>query len=186
MTARFSPTANSLVSTVAGRPGKSWAKWRAPRARFAPPSSTIALITAGFDHGKFDGASASSTLPAAKRAWRSARQPTALSVISPSTVSSTARCVCSNRRNSQLDSHAGSAKRRSRLAGPQLGASAGDAGQLRSQVADAASGAPRPAGQPGADLDGGARAQEARAAVDRVGEQDVEGRVGGLRDLRSS
>jgi hypothetical protein len=41
------------------------------------------LSTAGFDHGKFVGASASSTLPAANRAWRSVRQSSPASEIRP-------------------------------------------------------------------------------------------------------
>ena len=69
------------------------------------------------------------------------------------------------------------------LAGAQVGAPAGDAGQLRPQVPGAAGRAVRSPREPGADLHGGARAQEPRAAVGGVGEQDVEGRVGGLRDL---
>ena len=44
VSARFSPTANLLVSTVAGRRGKSRRKRRAPRTRFMPPSSTLALM----------------------------------------------------------------------------------------------------------------------------------------------
>jgi hypothetical protein len=44
-----------------------------------------------FDQGKFVGASASSTLPAANRAWRSVRQSTPASEIRRSTVSHVAR-----------------------------------------------------------------------------------------------
>ncbi len=87
VSARFSPTANRLVSTVDGRCGKSPAKRRAPRTRFRPPWSTVSLTTAGFDHGKLLGASASSTLPAAKRAWRSRCQSRPASEIRPSTAS---------------------------------------------------------------------------------------------------
>ena len=69
--ARLPPTSNCDVSTLCGSRGgraTSAAKFRAPRTRFAPPSSTIARRTAGFVSGKFVGATASSTLPAAKRA----------------------------------------------------------------------------------------------------------------------
>jgi hypothetical protein len=48
-------------------------------------------MTAGLDQGKFVGAIASKRLPAANRAWRSARQSTSASEIRPSTVSPAAR-----------------------------------------------------------------------------------------------
>ena len=48
-----------------------------PRTRLAPPTSMLSFSTAGLDQGKFVGASASSTLLAANRAWRSVRQSSA-------------------------------------------------------------------------------------------------------------
>ena len=81
-------------STLAGSRGgqlTSPAKRRPPRTRLAPPSSMIARSTAGLDRGKFVGASASSTLLAAKRAWRSVCQSRSASVMTPSTASPTVR-----------------------------------------------------------------------------------------------
>jgi hypothetical protein len=94
VSARLPPTSNREVSTFCGSRGgdaKSAAKRFAPRTRLPPPSSTIALSTVGFDHGKFVGASASSTLPAAKRAWRSVFQSSSASEMTPSTASAADR-----------------------------------------------------------------------------------------------
>jgi hypothetical protein len=51
----------------------------------------VSRRTAGLVSGKLLGATASSTLAAAKRAWRSLRQSSRASAITPSTVSPTAR-----------------------------------------------------------------------------------------------
>jgi hypothetical protein len=54
VTARFPPTSNFDVSTVAGSRGEretSRTKCRTPLTKLAPPVSTISLITAGLDHG---------------------------------------------------------------------------------------------------------------------------------------
>ena len=134
------------------RPSRAGAGSRVAKLPRAAHQVRAALSTLALMHGRVRpagscvGASASSTLPAAKRAWRSARQ-------------SSARCRRSARRrsrrrrgrpaaaagSSQLDSQAGSAKRRSRLPGRTVGAPAGDAGQLGAQVPDAARGPARPA-----------------------------------------
>jgi hypothetical protein len=77
VTARFPPTSNFVTSTLAGRCGgriMSRTKRLPPWTRFAAPASMITFSTAGFDQGKFVGASASSKLLAANRAWRSVRQ----------------------------------------------------------------------------------------------------------------
>ena len=62
----------TVVSTIAGRRGgreTSDTRCRAPRTRLVPPSSIVALDdTVGFDHGKFVGASASTTLATTNRA----------------------------------------------------------------------------------------------------------------------
>ena len=75
------------------------------------------LETSGFDHGKFVGASASSTFPAASRARRSARQST--SRVGDQAVDRLAdREVALQQTAKQpVRSHAGSAKRRSPFAG---------------------------------------------------------------------
>ena len=87
VSARFSPTANSLVSTVDGQ-----AREVAHEVARAAHEVHAALVDALLDDGRVRprevvGASASSTLPAAKRAWRSSRQSRSASVIRPSTVS---------------------------------------------------------------------------------------------------
>ena len=179
MSARFSPTANLLVSTVAGRRGgreKSETKWRAPRTRFAPPSSIVALSTAGFDHGKLVGASASSTLPAAKRAWRSARQSTSASAISPSTVVAERQVGLQQRGGTaSCDSHAGSAKRRSPLAGARSERPAATRAELGAQAADPARRPARVPRQAGRHARGRERPHEARPLPDGgVREQHVE------------
>ena len=85
VTARLPPTSNFDLSTLAGRRGErvtSRTNRRPPRTRLAPPSSILALSTAGFDHGKFAGANASRMFIAANRAWRSVRQSSPASEIS--------------------------------------------------------------------------------------------------------
>ena len=57
----------------------------APLVRLVPPLSSVALSTAGLPAGKLVGASAPTTLSAAKRSLRSSCQSRSASSISPST-----------------------------------------------------------------------------------------------------
>jgi hypothetical protein len=84
----FSPISNSEVSTMFGIRGDfamSLTNFFAPLVRLVPPLSSVALITAGLAAGKFVGASASTTLSAAKRSRRSSCQPRSASSIRPLT-----------------------------------------------------------------------------------------------------
>jgi hypothetical protein len=94
VTARFSPTSNADLSTIAGMRGgrrMSRAKLRAPRVRLRPPVSSTAFSAAGFVTGRFEGATASSTFSAAKRTRRSARQSRSASQMSLSAARPVAR-----------------------------------------------------------------------------------------------
>jgi hypothetical protein len=94
VTAMSSPIVNADVSTIEGIRGgvrMSRAKLPAPRTKLRPPVSSAALSTAGLVMGALDGASASSTFSAAKRTWRSLRQSSPASQISPSTAWPAAR-----------------------------------------------------------------------------------------------
>jgi len=65
-TARFPPTSTCSYRrwwVPAAARAMSRTRRRPPFTRFAPPLSIVSRITAGFDHGKFVGARASSTLP---------------------------------------------------------------------------------------------------------------------------
>ena len=94
VTAMSSPTVNADVSTIDGMRGglaMSRAKFAAPRAKLRPPVSSAAFSTAGLVSGALEGASASSTFSTAKRTWRSLRQSSPASSISPSTAWPAAR-----------------------------------------------------------------------------------------------
>ena len=94
VTAMLSPTSNAEVSTIDGIRGgldMSRAKFAIPRTKFWPPVSSATFITAGFDSGALEGASASSRFSAANRTCRSLRQSRPASLISPSTACPAAR-----------------------------------------------------------------------------------------------
>ena len=92
--ARFSPTVNFEVSTLAGRRGgvdTSRSRFRAPFTRLAPPSSMVTFSAAGLDHKKFVGASASAIFSATNRSSPSAAQSSSASPISSPVVATAAR-----------------------------------------------------------------------------------------------
>ena len=175
--------------------GKSPAKRRAPRTRFRPPWSTVCLDDRGVRPREVASARARrATLPAAKRAWRSARQSRPASEIRPSTVSLDREVGLQQRAGT-----ASSSPTPDRRSGGR--ACPGAAPSARRRPASAR--APRPAARraarsgrrarPAATLDGGAGADEPRAAVGRrVGEHHVErgarrlGRPGACASLRWS
>ena len=143
--------------------------------RLAPPWSTISLITVGFDHGKLVGASASSTVLAANRAWRSWRQSRSASEIRPSTASPSGqvRLQQSPKQPAGVPRRVGEAPVALRRA--DLGAPARDTRQLRAQTPDAAR---RPVGsarETGSDADGRSGTEEPRSSpAGRVGEHHVQ------------
>ena len=152
------------MSTVDGRCGKSPAKRRAPRTRFRPPWSTVSLITAGFDHGKLLGASASSDV-AGGEARLALAAPVEVGVGDQAVDGSpTARWVCSSRRNSQLVSQRRVGEAAVAPPGRSSERPRGDPRQLGAEARGAAGGAVGPPREAGGDADGGAGADEPRAA----------------------
>ena len=94
VTAMFSPTSNSEVSTMFGMRGRldmSDTNRRAPFTKLSPPESIVALSTAGLVAGKLLGATRSTRFSAAKRTRRSSAQSSPASASTPSIVSPVAR-----------------------------------------------------------------------------------------------
>ena len=92
--ARFSPTVNFEVSTLAASRGgvdMSRSRFRAPFTRLAPASSIVTFSAAGFDHKKFVRASASAIFSATNRSSPSAAQSSSASPISSPVVATAAR-----------------------------------------------------------------------------------------------